>query len=129
MIMETKNITPQEVTVRLKKSKAEGETNMKQSGLSKAKDWCFATAEYHEIKRLAACREDLGVIYREIVEECGFSVIAEAAVAGDENHGYDEAVLFWESVGATRYEASSFEFLDGFLKGCELFWKATAKNI
>ena len=102
---------------------------MKRSGRSMAKDWCSATAEYHEIKRLAAFREELGDIYREIVEECGFIVIAETAVAGDENHGYDEAVLFWESVGATRYEVSSFEFLDGFLKGCELFWKTTAKDI
>ena len=103
---------------------------MNQSGLRTAKNWCSATAEYHEIKRLAAFREELGQYCRWIIDwRCGFITVAETAVAGDEAYGYAEADLFWKSVGATRHEVTSCEFLDGFLEGCELFWKAIAKDI
>ena len=129
MLMSKKSITLNEVSVRLKASRSVGESNMKQRGVRTAKNWCSATAEYHEIKRLAAFREELGDSYRETVEEFGIIAIADNAVAGGKGYSWEEAYLFWESVGATQAEIAEFVFLNAFIEGCELFWTATAKYI
>ena len=103
---------------------------MKQEGMNKAENWCAQGAEYREIKRLGTFRKYLGGEWSETInEEIGWISIAARATASGANYGYQQAELFWSSVDAIEEEYSDAAFLEGFIEGCEVFWKKHGDKI
>ena len=103
---------------------------MKKEGMNKAENWCARGAEYREIKRLATFREHLGDDWRDTIdEEIGYIAIAARATASGADYGYVQAELFWSSVDAIEEEYSDTVFLEGFIEGCEVFWKKYGDKI
>ncbi len=119
-----------QILARLKLSKLEGDKRMKQEGANKAENWCAHGADYREIKRLATFRKHLGDEWRETInEEIGYISIAARATAGGANYGFQQAELFWSSVDVVEEEYCDEVFLDGFIEGCEVFWKKHGEKI
>lgn len=119
-----------QILARLKLSKLEGDKRMKQGGINKAENWCAHGADYREIKRLATFRQCLGDEWSETVnEEIGYIAIAARATASGADCGYQQAELFWGSVDAIEEEYSDIMFLEGFIEGCEVFWKKYGDKI
>lgn len=115
---------------RLRASKLKSQTVMKQQGMEAADFWCRNVAEYDQIRRLSLLRKQVGPEDYASIQDDGtmFMVIAQAAL-GKRQTTIEQDEAFWtDSVHASSFEVHDQNYLEGFLEGCERFWKDVASK-